>query len=382
MKLICFYDIEKYKNEERVFSPSTVAVIDYIAYTLNRLEIPVEIISPAETRKYSGKFPKRSELIADGIKLTQGASSGYKSNILRSLTKIRSRLWLVKYLLKNTKNNEVILCWDSPVLYEPLLIFRKLNRKNVKVLYFASEIFQEVLQLGRIKKKMEWKLFNDADMLLVSTKKLEKRINTTGKQTVVLHGTYRLTNEYNGKFDDGMVHVVYAGIINATKGSGKAVEIASYLPSNYHINIIGYGKKEDIDILKESIARSNSANLCKITYDGTLSGEEYNRYLQKCDIGICSQDSNATYNESSFPSKILSYLSNGLRVVSINLNVVHDSEIGEVLYYTESDLAKDFAKTIMNIDLSMTYNSRKVIEKLDKKFIIELSDLLDGYEIM
>lgn len=381
MKLICFYDIKKYKEEERVFAPSAATVIDYIAYTLNRLNIQVEIISPAETRKVSGKFPMRSELISDGITLTQGASNGYRNKILRIISKIQSRLWLVKYLLKNTKKNEVVFFWDSPVLYEPLIIFRKLDKKNVKILYFASEIFQEVLPLGRLKRKMEWKLFEDVDMFLVSTEMLDKKINHTGKKSVLLHGTYRLTHEYNSKFNDGKIHVLYAGIINKTKGSGKAVEIASYLPEKFHINIIGYGKKEDIDILNASIEKSNSVNPCKITYDGTLFGEEYNRYLQKCDIGICSQNINAKYNESSFPSKILSYLSNGLRVVSVDIKAIHSSEIGDLLYYTKTDSAKDFAKTIINIDMNIPYNSRKAIENLDKKFMTELSEMLDGYEV-
>lgn len=376
MKLVTFYDIEKYKNQDRVFAPSTATVIDYIADSLYKLSIPVEIISPAETRKTKGRFPQRSEMIREGIVLTQCASIGYKQKIFRIISKCKSRLWLVNYLLKNTKKNEVVFFWDSPVLYEPLILFRLLDKKKVKILYFASEFYEDVCSLGKLKRKMEWKLFNDADMLLVSTGLLDQKINQSGKKSIILHGTYNSVPKFKEKFTDGLIHIIYAGIINSHKGSQKAVEIAPHLSANYHINIIGYGKKDDIDELKKNIKKSNEVNDCKISYDGVLFGEEYYRYLQKCDIGICSQDLNAKYNESSFPSKILSYMSNGLRVVSVDLITVRNSEIGDMVYFTSSDSAEDFAKAIVEMDMNKPYDSRAAIAELDGKFVRDLEALL------
>ena len=376
MKLVCFYDIEKYKNQDRVFSPATATVIDYIADSLYKLNIPVEIISPAETRKTSGRFPKRSEMIRKGIVLTECASTGYKRKIFRIMSKCKSRLWLVNYLLKNTKKNEIVFFWDSPVLYEPLMLFRMFDKKNVKILYFASEFYEDVLSLGRLKCRMERKLFNDADMLLVSTKLLDEKINQSGKKSIILHGTYNSVPKFEEKFADGLIHIIYAGVINSHKGSSKAVEIASHLSADYHINIIGYGKEDDVDELKKNIKKSNEVNECKISYDGVLFGEEYYRYLQKCDIGLCSQDSNAKYNESSFPSKILSYMANGLRVVSVDLIIVRNSEIGDMVYFTSSDSAEDFAKAIVRIDVNKKYDSRTAIAELDAKFVRDLEILL------
>ena len=381
MKIVCFYDIDKYKIEERVSAPSIVTVVDYITYCFTRLNVPVEIISAAETRKKSGIFPMRSEEINENVVLTQCATHGYKSRIMRVVSKVRSRLWLVKYLLDNTRENELIFFWDSPVLYEPLLLFRKISRKNVKILYFATEIYQYVIPLGRIKRHMEWRLFRDADMLFVSTKMLDEKINKNNRKSLVLHGTYKLPPKYEGRFTDGLYHILYAGVINAKKGSRKAVDIAAFLPKNYHINIIGFGKTEDVDALQKSIAEANKVNACQISFDGTITGEEYNRYLQKCDIGICPQDLQAKYNESSFPSKILSYLSNGLRVVSVDLSAVHTSEIGDLLYYSPSDSARDFADTIMSIDMKSEYDSREAISELDRKFMQGLAEMIKGYNV-
>lgn len=376
MKLVCFYDVKKYDNEDRVFAPSVATVIDYIADSLYKLGIPVEIVSAAETRKSNGRFLKRSEIIREGVVLTQCSSNGYKNKILRFLSKCKSRLWLVYYLLKNTKENEIVFFWDSPVLYEPLILFRILDRKKVKILYYASELYADLYSLGKLKCKMERKLFNDADFLLVSTKLLDEKINQAGKESIVLHGTYNSIPRFKEKFTDGLIHVVYSGVINSHKGSKKAVEIAAHLSSDYHINIIGFGKEDDIDELKRDIQRSNEVNECKISYDGVLFGKEYYQYLQKCDIGICSQDLNAKYNGSSFPSKILSYMSNGLRVVSVDLTTIQDSEIGNMVYFTSSDSAEDFAKAIVEIDMDKKYDSRATIAELDVKFAEDLGALL------
>ncbi|MBE6013780.1 MAG: glycosyltransferase family 4 protein [Lachnospiraceae bacterium] len=381
MKIVCFYDIEKYKNEERVFAPSTATVIDYIAHSLNRLNIPVEIVSPAETRKSAGKYPMRSEMISEGVRLTQCASNGHRNKLLRIISKIRSRLWLVRYLKKNTVNNELILSWDSPVLYEPLLIFRLLDRKKTKLLYYASEIYQEVIPLNYLKRRMEWKLFKKADMFLVSTSLLERKINKNQRKSLVLHGTYKVNEKIAEESHDGKIHVLYAGIINSSKGSSMAVEIASYLPECYRVHIIGYGRQDDIDALKVAIATSNENNSCKIVYDGVLLGEDYSRYLQRCDVGICSQDLNAKYNNSSFPSKILSYMANGLRVVSVDLEAVRTSKIGDFLFFSASDSAEDIAKAIMEIDIHDEYDSRRIINELDCQFVRSFEEMLKGHVV-
>ena len=381
MKLVNFYDVAKYKDEERVTAPSIITVINYLVYCLERLNVPIEIISAAETRKSSGDFPMRSERIGENIVLTQCATHGYTNKLKRVMSKVKSRLWLVKYLLQNTKENELIFFGDSPVLYEPLLLFRILDRKKVKILYFATEIYQYVIPMGRMKRQMEWKLFRDADMLFVSTKMLDEKINKGNRKSLILHGTYKLPPKYDERFTDSLHHILYAGVINEKKGSMKAVEIATFLPADYHINIIGFGKEEDVASLRKSIVKANAVNACQITFDGTITGEAYDRYLQKCDIGICPQDLQAKYNDSSFPSKILSYLSNGLRVVSVDLPAVHTSEIGDLLYYAKSDSARDFAEAIMSIDMQSEYDSREVINELDRKFMQGLAEMMKGYNV-
>ena len=104
---------------------------------------------------------------------------------------------------------------------------------------------------------------------------------------------------------------------------------------------------------------------------------EYIKFLQKCDIGLSTQTPNAEYNDTSFPSKVLSYMANGLRVVSIRIKALEKSKISDLLYYYENDSPKEIAKAIKSIDLSQPYNSRNKIQDLDENFIKDIKELLE-----
>ena len=69
-------------------------------------------------------------------------------------------------------------------------------------------------------------------------------------------------------------------------------------------------------------------------------------------------------------------MSNGLRVVSINIPAIKGSDIGEYMYYYERQTPKEIAKAIKKIDINDDYNARKVIFNLDKKFTKDLFEIL------
>lgn len=370
MKFVSFHDSARYAEEKRVFSPATAAVVDYLANIAVQLGEKAEIVSAAETRHESGFYPFRSESIREGVTLTQASSRGHRNPLLRELGKIRNRLWLTWYLMKTCDANETVFFVDSPVLYEPLLLFRLWAKyRNIEILYFASEIFQEIIPMSPLKKKMEWYLFEKAEKLIVSTELLNQKINPTNRPYAILNGTYQVMPEYGEQFEDDFIHLVYAGVINSTKGSGQAVGLAAHLPERYKIHILGFGEDEDVQQLKESIEQSNRQNLCQVVYEGILSGDDYSRFLQKCHLGLCPQNLNEAYNDSSFPSKILSYLSNGLRVLSVDLPAIRTSQVGDLLYFSTSDQPKDLAEAVQAIDWSQPYDSRHYIQQMHQEFV-------------
>ena len=117
-----------------------------------------------------------------------------------------------------------------------------------------------------------------------------------------------------------------------------------------------------------------------MTFDGLKSGEEYIQFLQSCDIGLCTQIPDAQYVNTSFPSKILVYLANGLRVISVDIPAVRNSEIGGELFYYKKQNSKEIAEQIMNVDTNIEFDSRNLLIELDRKFKHELKKLIQDIE--
>lgn len=95
---------------------------------------------------------------------------------------------------------------------------------------------------------------------------------------------------------------------------------------------------------------------------------------------MSTQNPNAKFNDTSFPSKILSYMANGLRVVSIRIPAIEKSAVGKFMYYYDEQTPENIAKAIKSIDFSEEYDSRKTIGVLDKAFICDLKTMLKGLE--
>jgi hypothetical protein len=109
-----------------------------------------------------------------------------------------------------------------------------------------------------------------------------------------------------------------------------------------------------------------------------LTGEAYIEFIQSCDIGLSTQDPNAAFNATSFPSKILSYMANGLKVVSIRIPAIEQSAVGDMLFYYDEQTPEQIAKAILSVDMSAEYDSRKLILELSKKFQCDLEKLMEA----
>ena len=140
---------------------------------------------------------------------------------------------------------------------------------------------------------------------------------------------------------------------------------------------MGFGTEKDKQNLLNEIENISKLQKCSVTYDGCLSGEDYIRFIQSCHIGLSPQNPLANFNATSFPSKILSYMSNGLRVVSINIPAIKNSSVGDFLYYFEEQTPEEIANAIMKTNLNDGYNGRGIIANLDNDFSKNIKKLLE-----
>ncbi len=376
IKYVAFYSNNTMDGQNRQTALPATNKIDYICSTLVRSNYEVEIISPSWTNNTSGFYKSDFKKIADGISLRTFATFGAKNKFQRIIKYIFSLIQLFFYLLINTKKDESIIVYHSVILSLPIRAAKLF--KKFKLILEVEEIYQDVQSFSKFTKKNEYKIFRKVDKYIFPTELLNKKLNTKGKPYAIIYGTYQNEKNKRNKVEDGKIHVVYAGTFDPRKGGAlAAVATAAYLPENYHIHIIGFGSNKDIVMLKNSIEEISKNTEATVTYDGLLRGDEYIQFLQKCDIGLSTQIPGGEYNNTSFPSKILSYMCNGLIVVTVRIKVIEMSSIGNCVYYYEVQTPQSIAEAIMSININEHYDSKQLIKALDKEFMENIKKLVE-----
>ena len=364
-------------SERRNAVLSSVNKMNYICEALENNGYNTEIVSASGTTEK--KFCKSKKVkLTDKTTLKLFSSLPRLNRIVSVIDRVILKTKLFLYMIKNTNKDSIVMVYHS--LGYMSLVKRLKKLKGFKLIIEAEEIYGDVIGDEKTSQK-EYEFFKIADAFIFPTELLSEKVNTEKKPEVIIYGTYHIEKELPKLFSDGKIHCVYAGTLDPRKGGAIAsAESALFLNENYHIHILGFGnEKEKAETLNtiDSISKKSKA---KITYDGLLSGEEYIKFIQSCDIGLSTQNPNGKYNDTSFPSKILSYMANGLRVVSVRIPLVEESGIGKCVYYYDEQTPENIAKAIKSIDFSEEYDSRKTIGVLDKAFICDLKTMLKGLE--
>lgn len=349
--------------------------INYITDSLNKNGSQVEFVSASIVNSasiVSGKI----QTIKDGVTLKTFDSLPNGNAFKRFIRRKHVYAQLKKYLKENLSAGDTIIIYHSLGYYK---LYKWLKEKlKVKIILEVEEIYSDVGKTRFVTRDKEVQSFSYADAYIFPTRLLDDVVNVNKKPSVIIHGTYCVEKECGQPFGDGKTHVVYAGTFDPRKGGVQAAAAAAgFLTGQYHVHILGFGSEEDKQNLLKTIEDVSKKTECTVTYDGLKSGEEYIRFIQGCDIGLSTQNPDAAFNATSFPSKILSYMANGLRVVSIRIPAIESSAIGDYMYYYDRQTPEAIAKAIMQVDLNDGYNGREIISKLDEKFTKEIAELIN-----
>lgn len=380
MKYLAYYDIDENRTDDRSFVLSARNKVDYIISVISE-KTDVQIISASGVR---GKSTAKGKTIniSDKVELRLFTSIGRKNRVISLISTLYMKLQLFVFLLLNTKPGETIVVYHSLGYCSLVSLVKRM--KKIRLILELEELYGDVTCRKRDKAR-ELRLAKQADGFIFPTQLLSHLLNTEKKPEVIIHGTYqvepdRKCNIFGEHLHEGkneIVHVVYAGTLDPRKGGAVAAATAAeFLPENYHVHILGFGSKQEIQNMKDWIADISPQAKAKVTYDGLLSGEDYIRFIQSCDIGLSTQDPTAAFNATSFPSKILSYMANGLRVVSIKIPAIEQSAVGDMLYYYEEQTPQEIAKAIQKVNLNEKNDSRGRIAELARYFDHDIMHLL------
>lgn len=370
LKYLSYYGNENCK-EKRYYVLAATNKVDYISQAIRSNNMDIEIISVSPSvHKKASSYSMQTKY---GVPVLMTPSLSKKNKFTSLINRFYIKKWLKKQLNKLTEKDQLIVYHSLGYIKT---IERAKQKKNFKLILEIEEIYSDVTGNQKMREE-ELKFFEIADAYIFSTELLNQKVNIQNKPSVIIYGTYNVEKQIAEKCNDGRIHCVYAGTFDPRKGGVfAAVAAGEFLNENYHIHIIGFGDDYDKNLLINTINDISKNTKCRITYDGLLSGEEYIKFIQSCDIGLSTQNPEAAFNATSFPSKVLSYMANGLRVVSVKIDAVENSQIGDIVYYYDKQTPQEIAEAIQSVAMRAEYDSRKKIRELDGQFKKEIMKVL------
>lgn len=377
LKYICYYDSPNSKEERNIVYAATTK-LDYIFNALNRVGIGVDIVSFSGIRGGKMRYCKGS-YIQIGDNTLRKFASFTGSRLISYVSRKLMALCFISWFLTHVKRGEKVAVYHSTG-YDGMLVWLK-KMTGCKYIGEIEEIYQDVSKLPTKICKQEWAFIKGCDQYLFPTELLNEKVNKTHKPALIIYGLYHVEPIVRDKFDDGLIHVVYGGTFDVNKGgAAAAVGAVAFLPSNYHIHICGFGIPKDTKHIKEVITEVSKTSKATVTFEGLKKGRDYVEFIQQCHIGLSTQNPSAAFNATSFPSKILVYLSNGLKVVSIDIPAIRKSKIGDAIDYYQEQTPEKIAEAILKASEKLEdkqLDSRALLTKLDNKFCKALSHFID-----
>ena len=350
--------------------------INYVRDSIIKVGRTVKIISASRTRGKNKFYGKRLDVESEDFSVLYLPTFPKNNKINKLLDIIALHVSVFKELLKCGRHDTVIV-YHSTACMNTIQLAHWIKRFNW--ILYVGEIFGDVSHnIGLKNKELHHSLH--ADSYIFATEFLDKLINKYNKPYVVLYGAYHnepLREDVLKEKDTTKTHCIYAGTFDQRKGeSQQSIRAAAFLKDNYQMHICGFGTEKDTSETVQMINEINRKYPNRIVYEGRVYGENFIKLLQRCDIGMFTPLSQEEFNNSDFPSKIFSYMTNGLRVVSAKVEPVEKSQIGECMYYYDGDNPYKIAEAIMNIDLTQSHDSRAIVTKVEKEYIESLDNLL------
>lgn len=367
IKYFCYYHYKHGdKSREGVQAASTK--IDYIVDVLNRNGYVVDIISMSGITKKGFNFDVGGITAwGGGNTLRHFLSFGKIRSVFRVPARWLTNVHFFLWTLLHVKHGEQIIVYHSLGYCTMFNLLKKF--KGFRVIGEIEEIYQDVHSQSDSVRKAELDFVSHCDKYIFPTQLLNEKFNIKGKPFVVVHGVYSVAQKRAEKFRDGKIHVVYGGTFDPNKGgAAAAAAAAAYLPDSYHVHICGFGTQIDTELIRHTIEETNKKGGATVTFEGLLYGEDYTRFIQQCHIGLSTQNPTAAFNGTSFPSKILVYLSNGLSVVSIRIPAIATSAVVDTVWFYDEQTPQKIAEAIMQVPTDNSFLPATLLQRLDRLF--------------
>ncbi len=376
--LLCQYN--KTESGRNLFAPlAAITWTDYIVHSLKDREKKVVIVSYSSgigTSYLSHKTVKVDE--KETIQFLPALNSKGNSIKLR-ISQLFSFFQIFLYVLIKTKRHDKVLLYHDYGFSRFTYFLRKIAKRDYIII--LGELYSAVYDKGCERLAKEINSVEGAKGYIIANSMMLNYVKTI-KKYCVSHGDY----SYNGvlrtkRQANDPKRIVYAGKISKGEVNDAfiAAEIAKYVKGNFEFHILGYGTDDDINQLRVLIDAINTERGKDIvSYDGCLSGQEYDNFLSTCDIGLCTRTLEEPSCNLCFPSKTLVYLNHGLSVVCPDAEFIRKSKIASLVTCIKGEMtAENMASALDKMELENRDFSEE-IKKIDSEFKSSLERMLDS----
>lgn len=372
MKYICEYPSIPDDNK-REYSLSTVNKVNYIVSVLNQIGEKIEIISPAICKGKKACRGNRCN-VSNDLTIILSPSIPHKTKLGYYLSHFFTKIWMLFFLLKNCKKGEIVFSYHGIIKIPFIKIAIRL--KKIRIVLEVEEIYSKTNNKANntMRFNLEKSMIAKSSAYIFASKELATNYSS-GKPFVIATGAYTLSKRVVERLNDSKIHIVYAGLIQKDKAAFRCLKMAKYLNNKYVLHIIGYGDYDSIELLNDRIIKESYG--CRVVFDGIKNGEDYIKYLQQCHIGLCPLDDDKEFQNACFPSKITSYISNGLLVLTTKNEVLENSVYSPLIVFSDPT-PEAFANKIKSINYKYDdSNGRKIVRELDQNFKNDILRMLN-----
>ncbi len=364
-----------------------VAAQSKIRYIIDSIKIAgydISVVSTTCTTQ-NCKFSPEKKLIVDKQETHIYLSALGSMNVfIRKLRRIYMQIQLLVYLIKEVKDNDVVLAYHA-LSYVSIMKMCKIIKKNRFILEINDLYalhFKDLKVMNRIKKK-ECTFFDCADGYLLASPYMAELLRKN-KPAVISYGSYK-SEQCSQKRKSDKIHVVYTGVVeNLRNAATLVVNSVLFLSDEYVIHIAGYGTEENINKFVNLCREINEKKGFKaVIYHGLLLGKEFDELLNGCEISLNAHvysEENLWKSRFSFPSKIPLNMSYDLYLVSHDMEVISQSPFAEFTTFFKKFEPKAVADAIVRCSSEIKNRDkertpRELIMELDENFVKEIKEI-------
>lgn len=325
-----------------------------------------------ETHFLSGlpinRIVSKKLFISEKDEIEDGVNYHYYNSInipiLRQLSILLSAFFSV-LSLKSKREETYILCDVMNVANGyGLMLGAKLLR--LPIVFIVLDL-PEMLSSGKINRKFNEFLFQQADAFVLLTEEMNKKVNKKGVPYIVQEGhvdksQMDLILQNRTEYLTGEKIIVYAGATSKLYGVRNLVEgiILANIP-NVKLKIFGDGDLRDY---LESISRKyDCIEYCGVKCNSIVVQEELRAALL-----VNPRPSHEEYTKYSFPSKNMEYMVSGTPVLTTRLPGM-PREYEDYVYMIKEETSEGIAKELLEI-FSNSAQSRYALGSKARDFVL------------